>query len=111
MNKTYQQLIQSYREKGIKKGVELLLLPEQAIMLIDELVEVGIRILGCDSWCYVDSYENDPNRVLEIVGGGVLVELPEDSSVIEDANFVKEFILEKLPEDAKFVSLIYDEPS
>ena len=111
MSEVYQQLIKKYRKIGIKKGVELLLLPKYAIMLTDELVEIGIRVLGCDCWRYADIEEKDTKRILEIVGGGVIVDLPEDSSIVDDANFVKRFITENLPKDADFVSLIYDEPS
>lgn len=110
MNNRYQTIKQKYEKIGIQKGVELLLLPEDAIKLIDDLVEIGVRLLGCDCWRYVDIKEKDTGKILEIVGGGVIVELPENSLIIDDANYVKEFISNKLYEDVNFVSLIYDEP-
>jgi hypothetical protein len=105
------QIVEKYRPSGILKGVELLLPPEVAISLIDELSQFGVMIWGCDLWRFLDP-KKDPKRIVALVGAGILVDdpkLPEIATAARNAKAVKEFIQHRLPEDAELISLIFDD--
>jgi hypothetical protein len=48
------EIMNKYRQLGIVKGKELLLPPDQALRLADDLEGVGVAIMSLDGWYYVD---------------------------------------------------------
>lgn len=104
------KILKSYTKNGILKGGELLLLREFTIPFIDELSSSGVQINGCDIWRYADSSKN-PARIIEFVGGGVLVHniSPLANSLEECARIVKNYILDEMPAEADFISLVFED--
>lgn len=95
-------VIHKYRPYGVVRGREFLLPPPHAIALIDEVVECGILLFGCDLWRYWDA---ERRYVVELVGAGFLVDESECDAA-RSAALIKDFLIRRLPEDAELVSLI-----
>jgi hypothetical protein len=94
------ELVIKYKNIGILKAGEILLHPDKAVQCLDELEQIGIRILGVDLWYYVgDRIVEDPGSL--------------DLSEIEDAkastSIARRFITSQLPDRATFVSFVFAE--
>jgi hypothetical protein len=103
------RIVEKYLNRGVLKGGEFLQPPEDVVQFIDDLVNAGILISGCDLWRYLDPTK-DPTGIVALVGAGVLVSRstnPKKGTVEGNAEIVKGFILHQLPEDAELVSLIF----
>jgi len=107
---TLQDMVAKYKTLGIVKATDFLLTPEYALELLYDLKTLSIRVVGCDCWRYLDRELRDPNRILEIVGGGVLVKGAYTKSIEENALIIEDFIMHNLPNDADLISLIDDDP-
>lgn len=94
------KLLDKYQELGIIKAGELLLTPQDAVNLVEEIAQKDILILGVDLWYYLgDQIVEDPSSL--------------DLSNISDAKIsvevAKKFIMTQLPENIVYVSLILDD--
>lgn len=100
MIEALEQLIDRYHPLGIVKAEELLLHPEDAVSLANELEKKGILILGVDFWYYID------NKIVENPSS---LDLSEIKNVKTSARLVEEFITNQLPEKTAFVSFVLEE--
>jgi hypothetical protein len=102
------QIANKYRALAIFKGGEFLLQPSQMVEYIDDLSNAGVLIYGCNLWRYLDP-SKDPNRIVELIGAGINVTRGRTKdnllSVEQSAEIVRDFVKNKLPEDAELVSL------
>ncbi len=106
-NQSLSELANQYRPHGIKKGGEVLFEPEKALLFLEDLSRNNVMVVGCDLWKYVDK---EKGWLVELLGAGFLVnELVTD--INEATNLIKQFIKEKLPDDAELVSLIFQDYS
>ena len=105
LTEAQKQVINNFAKSGIIRGGELLLTREYILQFIDDLAAVNAIIYGCSDWRYVD-YAKYPDLIMEIVGGGILVEDDIDAQE-ECVNIVKGYITNRLPDDVDFVSLIF----
>ena len=102
-------ILQKYLQIGISKGHELLLSPNLMVNFIDDLARVGVKVQGYDSWRFIDKDKNPP-WIVEITGGGFIVDLPESKYTAEYfAEIVKTHAANKLLREADLVSLLYDD--
>jgi len=109
MDQEQEQVLEKYFSEGIVKGGDFLLTPEKMLSFIDALTKVGVFVVGCELWRYLDPHK-DPRRVLELAGAGMLVEDPPPPEILTPemcANQVKNFIVNQWPEDADLVALIF----
>lgn len=104
------QISQKYREKGLIAQGEFLLEPSVAIEFLAELTEEGIRVVGCDSWAFLDPTDKSPNMLYEIVGGGPLIGKPFENSLDQNAWTITFFIQHSLPPEAEYIVLLVDDP-
>lgn len=104
------QVFKKYVPLGIIKGNDLLLPPKLAISFVEELSQIGILITGYDVWKYVNR-EHHPSWIVNLLGAGKYLgdeELNADSiDAGKSGEIFKKAILEHLPPDAEFVSLIF----
>jgi phosphotransacetylase len=100
MIEALEQLIDKYHHLGIIKAQELLLHPEDAVSLANELEKKKILILGVDLWYYID------NKIVEDPSS---LDLSEIKNAKTSARLVKEFITNQLPERTAFVSFVLEE--
>ena len=103
-------IARKYKSLGLVNSTDFLLQPALAVELLHDLTEIGVRVVGCDSWRYLDREKKDPTRILELVGGGTGAEFPFEISIDENARIIEEFLVNKLPEDVDLISLIVDDP-
>jgi hypothetical protein len=112
VNEELKRVLTKYRHRVIVKGVELLLTPQDAILFIDDLSQIGVRIDGCDLWKYVDRSKH-PDRIVELLGAWGLFEnyfISSGKTRDEIGPVMKEFILEQMPNiipEAELVSFVY----
>ena len=104
-------LMEQYKSQGLVKGSHLLLPPDNALKLVDELEGLGVVILGVSGWYYVRP--NDPkwlaeDRTLDMYIGDDVFH--GDNPVHEGAAKVKNFIENHLHETTPFVILTLDVP-
>lgn len=106
---TLWNLVRRYRAVGILwHGRELLLSPEHAISLVDDLDRIGVAVLGCDFW----RWNNSAKGFMELAGAGMGVDSPRNSrEATLNAETVKRFLRERFPPDAELVSFVFDDPS
>lgn len=97
---------EKYRPFGTVKGGEFLLPPEDALHLLRDLAEMGVVVVGCDLWRYID---RSKGLIVSLLGAGTSVENDEYASVTaqEGAALVEDFLLNHLPPDAELVSFLY----
>jgi hypothetical protein len=94
------KLLDKYQELGIIKAGELLLTPQDAVNLVEEIAQKGILILGVDLWYYLgDQIVEDPSSL----------DLRNISDAKISAEVAKKFIITQLPENIVYVSLILDD--
>lgn len=106
-NQSLSELANQYRPYGINHGGEFLFSPEKAILFLDDLARNNVMVIGCDLWKYVNK---EKGWIVELLGAGFVVnELVTD--INQAASLIKQFIKEKLPDDAEFVSLIFQDYS
>src|SRR5262245_14512409 len=100
------ELMKKYRSIGLLKAGQLLLKPDDALRLADELEPLGIAVMGLDTWCYKEfeartTLSQEQMQTLEIKPD-VLI---GPRAVQESITLVKRFITQSLPPNAVFVSL------
>lgn len=94
------KLLDKYQELGIIKAGELLLSPQNAVNLVEEIAQKSIPILGVDLWYYWgDQIVEDPSSL----------DLSNISDAKISAEVAKKFIMSQLPENIVYVSLILDD--
>lgn len=94
------KLLDQYQKLGIVKAGELLLNPQDAVNLAEEIAEKGILILGVDIWYYLgDQIVEDPSSL----------DLSDISDAKISAEISKKFITTQLPENIVYVSFVLDE--
>jgi hypothetical protein len=109
MDEKIQHLVKEFKPYGIVKGVEFLLPPDKAVLLVDKLAKYDVMIYGCDLWRFLDPGKN-PKRIVALLGAGMLVDdpkPPEVETAKRNAELVKDFIQFHLPDDAELISLIF----
>jgi hypothetical protein len=110
MNVQLRHLAEQYRGRGIIKGTELLLRPEDAIRLSKDLATLNVLIIGCEGWYYI----NEANKwIVQDLAIELSVEsfIPYDQLTVEQAGqIVLYFLIEQLPSHISFVSLHLDDP-
>lgn len=93
------KLLDKYQKLGIIKAGELLLTPQDAVNLAEEITQRGILILGVDLWYYLgDRIVEDPS----------CLDLSDISDVKVSAEIAKKFITTQLPENIVYVSFVLD---
>jgi len=100
-----EEIAKRYMKDGILKGKELLLPPDKIIGLVDDLLDQGISIVGCDLWRYVD---REKGWIVQLVGAGLAIEDTKKSPG-ELASLVKNYLTNELPGDAELVSLLFED--
>ena len=104
MIKVLKQVMNKYERFGTWKAGELLLRPEDALSLANELEEMEIVIFGVDVWYYV------VKQIVEDPGSLDISDITDgDNRVRASAKAAREFIKNKLPEGTAFVSFIMEE--
>ena len=104
------QLLATYKSSGILSGNELLLPPQIALRLLDDLVNIDVAVMGTDVWHYVDRKK-----------GWIVQDLAVDFSVDErlldqvDAAektiaAVQHFLNTQLPDRTELVSFTFYVP-
>jgi hypothetical protein len=112
IERAYFELVQRYRSRGILVGrSELLLTPETALNLVDELMSLGVVIAEVSPWYYGDPIHKQ--RITEFVGYDF--DLTDEvifgvNAAIRSADLAKQFIIHNLPENTALVSLMVVEP-
>jgi hypothetical protein len=94
------KLLDKYQELGIIKANELLLTPQDAVNLVEEIAQKGILILGVDLWYYFGD---------QIVENPSSLDLSNISDAKISAEVAKKFILTQLPKNIVYVSLVLDD--
>jgi hypothetical protein len=106
------QIMGQYRHLGVVKGGELLLRPDDALRLAEELGRIGIAIMGCDGWYYVkpddDRWIAQDLAVDYYVGDDIL---QCDEPVRRSVEAVKQFIKTEVTERTAFISFTLDVPA
>jgi len=95
-----EQLSAHHGSTTVMKAGEMLLQPQAALSLIEELERAGVLILGVDVWYDVDG---------EIAQNLSSLDLSESRDMRCNATQAKSFIESDLPEGTAFVSLVFDE--
>lgn len=94
------KLLDQYQKLGIIKAGELLLTPQDAVNLVEEIAQKDILILGVDIWYYLgDRIVEDPSSL----------DLSDISDAKINAEIAKNFITTQLPENIVYVSFVLDE--
>ena len=94
------KLLDKYQELGIIKAGELLLIPQDAVNLVEEIAQKDILILGVDLWYYLgDQIVEDPSSL----------DLSNISDTKISVEVAKKFIMTQLPKNIVYVSLILDD--
>lgn len=93
-------LLDQYQKLGIIKAGELLLTPQDAVNLAEEISRKGILILGVDIWYDLDD---------KIVEDPSSLDLSDISDAKISAEIAKNFITTKLPKNITYVSFVLDE--
>ncbi|MBN1123042.1 MAG: hypothetical protein JXJ17_18350 [Anaerolineae bacterium] len=109
--KRFVEILERYRPLGIIKAGELLLRPDDALRLADELGQLGIAILGCDGWYYVKP--GDDKAIAQDLAADFFVGndvLQGNDSVQKSVKAVKQFIVTSIPEKTDFISFTFDVP-
>lgn len=101
MDEKITRLLDIYRPLGIVKAGELLLRPEDALRLADDLERIGVGIAGVDVWYYVGE-----NIAEGLEGTDLSSLLKEEDSVKKSIAYAKQFIREHLSQRTVFVSFI-----
>lgn len=99
--------LHNYIREGIIWGTELLFLPDKAIEFITILASHRERILGCELWRFLED-DKSSKKIVALLGAGLLIESPRSGTIEENALITREFIANRLPEDAELVSLLYE---
>ena len=107
---TLKEIAIKYKSLGIIKSAYFLLDVQSTLDLLSDLTKMGVRVVGCDCWRYIDPEIKDPTQLLEIVGGGVGVDHPYENPIELNAQIIKEFLEQSFPKDAQLVSLSIDDP-
>lgn len=102
MHTLIERLLSKYHRVGLMKAGELLLRPTDALRLVDELEQVQVVILGVDVWIDVNG------ELAEDLGS---LDLSGSASAARNATYAREFIANRLPGKAAFVSLVFDDPA
>lgn len=100
-------VLQKYSFLGLVKGTELLLPPDLIIPFLDELSNENVLINGCDLWKFINSSKN-PYEIVQLLDGFLIPDNFGDS-VEGSAKLVKNYLVNNLPKDVDFVSLIFDD--
>jgi hypothetical protein len=101
MTNTVELLLKKYYPLNILKAGELLLQPTDAILIINDLEQIGILILGVDLWY---------NQGLNLVEDPNSLDLSEICDITQNAYHAREFISHHLPKRTAWVSLVFSEP-
>jgi len=103
-------VVKKYLGRGILKGGELLLKPEDALEMADDLEIIQVPLLGVTGWHYVDRNKGwivEDLAVDYYVGDSIWL---GNNPVEESIKAVKEYLTESLPPSAEFVTLDIDMP-
>lgn len=100
------RLREKYLPLGIVWGGEFLLPPNEAIRLLREFAEMGVVVVACDLWRYVD---RSKGWIVSLLGAGHGVGNDRVASVTAEggAAVVEDFLVNHLPPDAELVSFLY----
>lgn len=99
------KLVEQYRSRGIVKGHELLLPPDFALQMLEELTENSIVVVDCSIWTYID---REKGWIIEIPYSGLRPEVTEATLVRN--RVVAEFVKAGLPDNVDFVSFVFLKP-
>lgn len=99
-------LMAQYRPLGMIKAGVLLLKPDDALRLAEDLEKLDVAIMGLDCWCYSD--RDGRSTITQDAALSVEIDpkiLNSDRAVQDSVMRVKRFISGELPPNAIFISL------
>jgi len=104
-------VIKKFMARGFLKGGELLIKPEDALEMADDLERIHVPLMGVTGWHIVD---RDKGWIVEdlavdyYVGDAIWF---GNNPVEESIQAVKQYLTESLPQSAEFVTLDIDMPN
>ena len=111
----FKRIMRKYNPWGIKTGSsDLILPPDKALDLLDELAELGVVIIGGHVWYYVDRAKGWAREDIEEYWSLTEQDLASPDVVQRGAALARDYIVNRLPQGADAVSLtslISDEES
>lgn len=100
-------LVAHYRSRGIEESGELSLPPDDALEFAEGLQTIGVGVLGLHLW-YYGNRDTEKRTLLEYIGEPSFGDLINDPAFVEKSiAATKEFILEHLPKEIAYVSVVY----
>ena len=107
-------VLERYKPLGIVRGrqfgAELLLRPQDALRLADELGKLGVPIAGVDGWKYVNREHGTVRQDIDVDFSVDDALLRQHDAVERSVALVKDFIRHQLLPDTDFVVLNLDIP-
>ena len=101
---TLKVIVDKFKPFGLFRGVDLLLPQKSALAYLKELITNEILVVGCDFSRYFDEKKE---KTIELVGAGMVVDDNSPCDPFISGVEVLEFIRNRFPNDADFVSLIF----
>jgi hypothetical protein len=99
-------LMSRFRSQGLIKAGDLLLKPDAALRLVDEVEQMGVPIMGVDCWCYTEVDARTTLSQANMVGLEIDKATLNSSRAVKDGAIqARKFITENLPPNTIFVSL------
>jgi len=98
MDWTVADVVDKHRQGGIVKAGDLLLPPQAALSLIDDLERYRLLILGVDPWYEVNG---------DIAQGLDFLDMGDSRDLAHNAAWARQYITQHATDTAKYVSVVF----
>ena len=100
-------IMETYRCRGVVKATEFLLPPRDAAAFVADLADIGVLLVGCELWTYLDQ---EKTKLMEIPTAGDVIDHKLNDDVHWNAEIIRQFLLHELTPDVDLVSLTERDP-